>query len=302
MRRYREKRNTAELRSWFRRLFSRNKYAQAEDQIGASDETGHANLSVQEQFMLRNVIEFRDLRANDVMVPRSDIIAVEKHTTLDELRECLITSEHTRIPVYEESLDNVKGFIHTKDVLPYLGTHKNFYIQHILRDILFVSPSIKLVDLLLKMRLKRIHMALVLDEYGGIDGMVTIEDIMEEIVGEIEDEHDTDDEILLQRLNESTWLASGRVEVETFEKETGSTIVANEMEEFDTLGGYIFHKLGYVPKNGEEISHPSGIIFEVLEADPRRVKKIKIHLLANKSNYTDSESKSESESESSDQA
>jgi len=240
----------------------------------------------EERSILHNVFGLSEKCVSDVMVPRTDIVAAEYTTTLDELKNIIIDKEHTRIPVYKESLDNVVGFIHIKDLVQYLGapSKKNFSIQDILRETLFVPPSMKVIDLLLKMQAKRVHLALVLDEYGGTDGLVTLEDLVEEIVGEIEDEHDEQEEHEeIKSIDESSFEVNARMNVEDLEKRLRMTLVSgDEAEDFDTLGGLIFYMLGHVPSKGEIIKHKAGIEFEVLEADPRKVSRLLVRRVADK--------------------
>lgn len=229
----------------------------------------------EERSILHNVLSLSDSTVSDVMIPRADIAAVEENVTLEDLKNIIIEKEHTRTPIYKDSLDNVIGFVHIKDVIPFLGTDKPFSLTSILREILYVPPSMKVVDLLVKMRSKRVHMALVLDEYGGTDGLVTLEDLVEEIVGEIEDEHDEQEPQEVRAIDEKTYEVNARVAVEELEKLLGVTLMKEDEEDFETLGGLIFFLLGHVPEVGEIAEHAaSGLSFEVLEADERSVKTL----------------------------
>jgi magnesium and cobalt transporter len=239
---------------------------------------GHSSDAVfaEEQSILHNVIGLSDSKVSDVMIPRTDIIAVENTISIGELKQVIIDKEHTRIPIYKGSLDNVIGFVHIKDLLP-LFDKNEFDINNVLREILYIPPSMKTLDLLIKMRAKRVHMALVLDEYGGTDGLVTMEDLMEEIVGEIEDEHDDFEEDEIKVIDSNTLEINARISVELLERRLGVRLMPDEEDEdFDTVGGLIFFMLGHVPEVGEVVKHSSGYHFEVLEADPRRVKKIMV--------------------------
>jgi CBS domain containing-hemolysin-like protein len=170
--------------------------------------------------------------------------------------------------------------VHIKDLLPLFG-NKDFDINTVLREILYIPPSMKSLDLLVKMRTKRVHMALVLDEYGGTDGLVTMEDLMEEIVGEIEDEHDDFEEEEIKEIDVNTFEINARIPVEYMEKRLGVRLMPDdEDEDFDTVGGLIFFMLGHVPEVGEVVKHPSGYDFEVLEADPRRIKKLLVRMVS----------------------
>lgn len=234
-------------------------------------------LSPEEDSILRNVLKFGDIRVTDVMTPRTDIVSVPIDITLSELTKIFSEKELTRMPVYRGNLDEVTGFIHIKDVFPYVAGKEGFDITRIIRDVLFVPPSMKVLNLLLKMRLARVHMALVVDEYGGTDGLVTIEDLVEEIVGEIEDEHDESQEPEFIKIDNSTYEANSRLLVKKLEELFGVKVFQDEDEEdFDTVGGLIFTSLGRVPKSGESIEHASGLRFEVLEADQRHIKRVRI--------------------------
>lgn len=232
-------------------------------------------LSIEERAMITNVIGFKDLHVEDVMVPRSDIVAVSDDILLSDLRAIILEKEHTRMPVYHDSLDEVLGFIHIKDFIRYLGEDIAFAIKDIVRNILVVPPSMPVIDLLMKMRSSRVHIALVVDEHGGTDGLVTIEDLVEEIVGEIEDEHDTEEEISIKEVSQTVLDVSARVKIEELEPIIQTKLVEDiEEVDFETVGGLIFSLAGKVPEIGETIDHPCGIQFEVTEADPRRIKRV----------------------------
>jgi CBS domain containing-hemolysin-like protein len=215
------------------------------------------------------------------MVPRVDIVAADVEISLEELIETMSSVGHSRLPVYRGTLDEVVGIVHIKDVIEFVQHDRPFDITNILRRVLVVAPSMRVLDLLLDMREKRVHMALVVDEYGGIDGLVTIEDLVEEIVGEIEDEHDIDEGPKLVWRSDGTLLADARTTIEEFEEMVGPVLDGEEREEdIDTLGGLIFTLAGRVPGRGELIEHtPSGISFEVIDADPRRIKRLRLRNL-----------------------
>lgn len=241
------------------------------------DQQNAPEFSDEERAILLNALSFGELQVWDVMVPRSDIMTIESTATLDDVITAMRESTHTRMPVVRDTLDDVIGMVHLKDLLPFWGDGKHFILKAILRDLLYVPPSMKVLDLLMKMRDTGTHMAIVVDEYGGTDGMVTIEDLVEEIVGEIQDEHD---KILPPSLTErpdGTLEADARVEVEDLEKHLGQELLeADRREDVDTLGGLIFTLLDRVPARGEIVPHPAAIEFEVLDADPRRVKRLLI--------------------------
>ncbi len=223
--------------------------------------------------LIVNILKLHELTAEDVMIPRADIVAADIDSGLDELVDIMARDAHSRLPVFSKRLDNVVGFVHIKDVLVAVRRTPRVAVKEIVRDILFAAPSIHVLDLLLEMRARRTHMAIVVDEFGGVDGLVTIEDLVEEIVGEIEDEHDTEGPSIVRRPDGSV-LADARTEIEELEKLIGEFATDEEREEIDTLGGIIFHLIDRVPRRHEVIAHPSGLEFEIVDADPRRVKRV----------------------------
>jgi CBS domain containing-hemolysin-like protein len=229
-----------------------------------------------ERRLLGNILQLRDVTAYHVMVPRADIVAVDTKVTLEGLIEVINANGHSRYPVFRGTLDDAIGLVHIKDVLMLVASGKPFSLQRIVRKVLFVSPSIRLLDLLLEMRLKRTHMALVVDEYGGIDGLMTIEDVVEQIVGEIEDEHDRDVEPDYIERPDGVIEADARLPLEDFEARVGPLLDEEDREDVDTLGGLVFFLAGRVPSRGELINHPSGLEFEVVDADPRRIKRLRV--------------------------
>jgi CBS domain containing-hemolysin-like protein len=242
-------------------------------------------LSGQERVMLANLLAFGELKVSDVMVPRAQIIAADEEIPLAELVSLFREAKHSRLPVYRENLDDPTGLVHVKDVLGLLepdganGYHlAPISIASIKRPILFVPPSMRALDLLVKMQASHTHLALVIDEYGGTDGLVSIEDIIEEIVGDIADEHDEDAPAL--KREDDGYVADARVELEDFKAETGIDLATPEADEdVDSLGGLVASLVGRVPQRGEIIAHPGGYEFEVLEADPRRIKRLRIRRL-----------------------
>ncbi len=229
-----------------------------------------------ERLLLGNILHLRDVTASDVMVPRVDIVAVAAKTPFDQLVEVFAREGHSRLPVYRGTLDDVMGMVHIKDVLPQVNAGAAFSLSRLVRKVLFVSPSMRVLDLLLEMRLKRTHMALVVDEYGGIDGLVTIEDVLEQIVGEIEDEHYREQEPDMIQRPDGVWEADARTPIEDFEDRVGLVLTDEEREEVDTLGGLVFVLAGRVPSRGELIAHPTGVEFEIADADPRRIKRLRV--------------------------
>lgn len=240
-------------------------------------------LTPQERLMLANLLKFGELRVDDVMVPRADIVAVEESATLGELVAVFREAQHSRLPVYRETLDDPTGIVHIKDVLGLVEPKRGATdwaahpIPGLRRDVLFVPPSMPVLDLLLKMQTTHMHLALVIDEYGGTDGLVSIEDLIEEIVGDIDDEHDTDERERIVPRETGGWDADARVDLEDFKELTDLDLaLPGEEEDIDTLGGLVFSLLGRVPLRGEIVRHPLGFEFEVLEADPRRIKRLRI--------------------------
>jgi len=240
------------------------------------EERAESPIDSHERLLITKILHLRDVSAEDAMVPRADITAVEAGTDLETLVATLMRSGHSRLPVYRESLDDAVGMVHIKDVLAASTSGQPFRLIRLVRRVLFVSPTMRVLDLLLEMRLKQVHMALVVDEFGGIDGLVTIEDLVEQIVGEIEDEHDTGAEPELTPLTEGVYEADARVPVETLENHTGPILSDDEREEVDTLGGLVFAEAGRVPGRGELVTHPSGLEFQVVDADPRRIKRLRV--------------------------
>ncbi len=229
-----------------------------------------------ERTLIANILEIRDQPVSDLMVPRADIIAVEADIDRDALLRLLASRPHSRLPVYRESLDDVIGIIHIKDVLAALADGGDFTLPKIARPVSIVAPSMRVLDLLLDMRKTRQHMALVVDEFGGIDGLITIEDLVEGIVGEITDEHEREMPPDLVERPDGSLYADARVPIEDFEARVGQVLEQEERDEVDTLGGLVFSLAGRVPSRGELLTHPSGLEFEILDADPRRIKRIRV--------------------------
>ncbi len=230
-----------------------------------------------ELIFLRNVLNLRNLTARDVMVPRVDIIAVDVEVPLRDLIELIGGKAHSRMPVFRDTLDDVVGMVHIKDVMAYRHDSAQFKLSEIVRRLLFVAPTMPILELLLQMRASRTHMALVVDEFGGVDGLITIEDLVEEIVGEIEDEHDADDAPTVVERSDGSFDIDARLPIPEFEQRMGAVLTQEERDDdIDTVGGLVFAIAGRVPGRGEVIRHESGIEFEVLEADPRRIKRLRL--------------------------
>ena len=229
---------------------------------------------------------FQDLRVDDVMTPRADILAVEMSATLGELLRAFVDSEHSRLPVYRETLDEPQGVVHIKDVVRLLAPDENGVanpdwsepvIYRLRRDVLFVPPSMRCADLMLKMQAGRQHMALVIDEFGGTDGLVTLEDLIESVVGEIEDEHDEAAPAALTHRPGGVIEADARTPLEDLEQALETELAHDDLEEeIDTVAGLVTALAGRVPQRGEVVAHPAGFDFEVMDADPRRVKRLRV--------------------------
>ena len=233
----------------------------------------------EQRTLLKNILNLRDRTIADVMVPRDDIIGINANATLEQIIALINEEAHSRVPVFQEALDDAIGMIHIKDVLSAQQKKGLINLHEIVRPVLFVAPSMQVLELLLEMRAKRTHMALVVDEFGGVDGLLTIEDLVEEIVGEIEDEHDLDDEPTWRVRTDGAIDADARLEIFQFEQVVGPFVTDEEREELDTLGGLVFSLAGRVPVRGELVKHSSGVEIEIVDADPRRVKHLRIHNL-----------------------
>jgi CBS domain containing-hemolysin-like protein len=257
--------------------------------------------------MMLNIIEFSSLRVDDVMVPRVDIVAIDEADTMQDLLEKFIDANHSRVPVYRETLDGVTGMIHVKDFLRWMaarGAKKRRTTKAekadkapppglsiaasalatpvkqagLNREVLFVPPSMPATDLLVRMQASHTHLAIVIDEYGGTEGLVSIEDLVEVIVGDISDEHDTDEDLEIKPVEDRIYSADGRIDLASLEALLGIDLLPEEEEEeADTLAGLIFKIAGRVPTRGEIIRHDSGLEFEILDSDPRRVKRVRIN-------------------------
>ncbi|EFO32750.1 CBS domain-containing protein [Roseibium sp. TrichSKD4] len=289
-----------------------------EDEL--ANDSGTASFSPEERLLLGNILRLRELRIDDVMIPRANIEAVDSCTSLGRVLDLFRESGHSRMPVYHETLDDPRGMVHIKDLMAYIAEcgghckpdapgepepvaeeddeqvdprgHNSREIDlgavdlstglrdtNLVRDLLFVPPSMPATDLMAKMQAGRIQMALVIDEYGGTDGLVSLEDLVEEVVGDIEDEHDEDDEVMMVPGEEGVWAADPRLPLEELDKALGSKIATGELtEDVDTLGGLLYVTAGRVPVRGEllYVAEVPGYEFEILDADPRRIKRLRI--------------------------
>jgi len=288
-----------------------------EDEL-AREGSGDTAFSPEERMLLGNILRLRELRVDDVMIPRADIDAVESSSSLSRVMELFEESSHSRMPVYEETLDDPRGMIHIKDLMAFIAARAavnddkpetsgedgdngedtpprghnlreldlskvdlsgSLKEAGLVRELLFVPPSMPATDLMAKMQADRIQMALVIDEYGGTDGLVSLEDLVEEVVGDIEDEHDEDEEAMLAETGDGGWIADPRLPLEDLDQTLGTQFATGEIsEDVDTLGGLLFVSIGRVPVRGELLAAPGlpGYEFEVLDADPRRIKRLRI--------------------------
>jgi magnesium and cobalt transporter len=234
-------------------------------------------LDRQERALIANILRLRGTIANDVMIPRADIVALRADLTLDETLQKLREEQHSRLPIYRDQLDDIIGMVHIKDVFAYIGRPEEFSLEKMLRRPLMVAPQAPVLDLLVQMRQARVHLALVIDEYGGVDGLITIEDLVETIVGDIADEHDDEVPLVMERPDGTLDIAA-RLSIEDFEEKMGPVLTPEERaSSIDTVGGLIFTLAGRVPAQNEIITHPSsGAEFQVLDADPRHILKVRV--------------------------
>ena len=253
--------------------------AEIEEAIDEADESPQVagDLSPHERQMLRNLLHFGDETAGDICVTRGDIVSVPATIGFDDLVQAFADAEHSRLPVYGESLDEIVGMVHIKDLFAaMIDKSRDRSIQAMMRTPLFVPESMGVIDLLARMRAERIHLAIVVDEFGGTEGLVTIEDVVEEIVGEIEDEHDIEEAGMLIRLDEGVWEADARIELEELAEAVDARLTWEE-DEVDTLGGLVFLLAGHIPERGECVTHPSGWRLEAVDSDPRKILRVRLH-------------------------
>ena len=272
------------IRELFKKVFFKkntenNNLKQSIETVLDNDLKGTEGISKHERLMLLNILKIDGIRSSDIMIPRADIGAVELNDSFEKVLGVFIKEAHSRVPIYEKNLDNIIGMIHIKDLVNYQNqkkTETNF-LQNLKREILEIPPSMPVLDLLLKMQLTRLHMGIVIDEYGCTDGLVTIEDVIEEITGEIEDEHDEKNLPMLIKSSLNSFEASARIEIDELQKVTNVEFLNSyDNEDVDTLGGLIFSIAGRVPQRGEIIKHTSGTTFEIKDADPMKIKSVKI--------------------------
>ncbi|HET9810450.1 MAG TPA: hemolysin family protein [Sphingomicrobium sp.] len=253
--------------------------AEIEEAIDEAEESHQVagDLTPVERQMLRNLLHFGDETAGDICVTRGNIVAVSSTASFDDLIKAFAEAEHSRLPVYGDSLDDIVGMVHIKDLFAaMIDKARDRSLPAMMRTPLFVPESMGVIDLLARMRAERIHLAIVVDEFGGTEGLVTIEDVVEEIVGEIEDEHDIEEAGMLTRLDDGVWEADARIELEELAEAVDARLTWEE-DEVDTLGGLVFLLAGHIPERGECVTHPSGWKLEAVDSDPRKILRVRLH-------------------------
>jgi CBS domain containing-hemolysin-like protein len=234
--------------------------------------------------LLGNIMLLRERKVGDCMLPRAKIIAIDITSSLKDVTTVMASHGHSRIPVYRGTLDDLLGMVHIKDIMPCLANNVMRPLQDLLRPVLFVAPSMPAAKLLLQMRQTRQHMAMVVDEFGGIDGLVTIEDLVEEIVGEIDDEHDAVEAPFVIARGDGSYLVDARLPIEDFETHTGHPLPPLDGEDSDTLAGYVTTLAGRIPQIGESFQTTNGFLFDILEIDQSRVKRLRVRRLKRQDN------------------
>jgi CBS domain containing-hemolysin-like protein len=229
--------------------------------------------------LITNVINTRDLRVSDVMVPRVDIVAIEQNAGIEDLKTLFAEQQFSRMPVFDGTLDHIVGSIHIKDILNCLLENRPCHIRDMVREAMIVHPGLPIMDLFKMMREDKKHMAMVIDEHGGIDGLVTINDVIEAIVGDIEDEFDHEQSHQLIEKPDGSVVADARMDIDDFEDKYGRFLTPEERDDIDTLGGLAFHIAGHIPKRGDTLKHPSGVALDILDADQSKVKRVRIRNL-----------------------
>jgi magnesium and cobalt transporter len=248
-----------------------------DDYIQATPAEGTADITHHERLMLSNVLKMRDMRVVDVMIPRADIVAVSIDISREEFFTLLGERQFSRYPVFRQTLDDVVGTIHIKDIMSYMAQDKPFVIRDLIREVPVVAPSLPIADLIIEMRENKKHMVMVVDEYGGIDGIVTIGDVIETIFGELADEHEQPEDALIERQPDGTIIIDARMMLSDFEVRFNAEFTPEEKEQNDTIAGLVTMLSGHVPARGEIIRHgTTRMKFEVIDADPRRVYRVRV--------------------------
>ena len=247
----------------------------AKEEDNKSDLNHHEFEDINEKNLIKNILNLNEKSVNDIMIPRAEIISIEKNKTIKEILSVIENESHSRMPVYDQNLDNILGFFNIKDLITNVD-NKNFDLRKILREVLYVAPKSPILELLKRMRSSRIHMGLVVDEFGGVDGLITIEDLVEEIVGEIEDEHDADeDQVKLKKINDKTIIVDASFKIIELENLFNFKIEAAN-EEIDSVGGLVFFIANKVPKINEVFTFNDQLQFRILNADDRRIITLEI--------------------------
>ncbi len=267
------------LKNWFIKKYLQNESAREEvlSYIASFSDNDNAvdPEDNNEKNLIKNILDLDDKTVEDIMVPRAEIVSIEKKQSIKNIFSIIENESHSRMPIYDNNLDNVLGFLHIKDLIK-KNNEKDFKLNSLIRDILYVAPKSPILDLLKRMRSSRIHMALVVDEFGGVDGLVTIEDLVEEIVGEIEDEHDADDaEILLKRINSYTIVVNASYKISDLENYFDLKIIIKDEEDIDTVGGLLLFIANKVPKNNQIYKY-NNLQFKVMKASARRIELLEI--------------------------
>ncbi|MGB4058219.1 MAG: hemolysin family protein [Alphaproteobacteria bacterium] len=269
---------------WIRSLKFLGHEAQAKSALETIENPANDFISSHERLLLSNILKLRELRVVNIMVPRANIVAVEENTTPQELLNLLAERQFSRFPVYRETLDNVIGTIHVKDVVAALARGEQPMIAKMITDVPIVSPAMSILNLLLKMRQMSRHVALVVDEYGGIDGLVTIGNIIESIIGEIDDEHAEEERPRIVVKDDGSVIVDASLNIVAFEDRFGTIFSDEERDSSDTLSGLVISMAGRIPARGEILTHtPTGMVFEILDADPRRINLIRVQHVPSRS-------------------
>lgn len=269
-------------RSYFPFLFKKKEgdgsLRETIEELIEEEEIEDTSLAPDEREMLTNILSLRDLTAKDLMIPRAEIIGVSHDSSLEQIIAVFKSSQVMRLPVYRQTLDDILGYIHLRDLIDSTSAPETFKIQDHFHKIDYISPSMRILDLLLKMRSTGEKMAIVVDEHGGVDGLVTLNDLVEEIVGDIQDVAQMTTPVHFFRRPDGVVVVNGRMDIEDLEEKVGIIRTeAEKEEEIDTIGGLVLHLTDRIPQRGELIAHPSGIEFEIIEADSRRIKRLGIH-------------------------
>jgi len=264
------------LLSYFRKKDGESSLRETLEELIEEEEIQDTSIAPDEREMLTNILRLRDLTAKDVMIARADILAIPHESTFAKIKTTFNKNKVMRLPIYGQTLDDILGYIHLRDLLDI--TPQKFKLHDYMRKIDFISPSMRVLDLLLKMRSTGEKIAIVVDEYGGVDGLVTMGDLVEEIVGDIQDVAQTTTPLEFFQRPDGVIVLDGRMDIKALEEKIGTIRTVKERkEEIDTVGGLILHLTDRVPQRGELIKHSSGLEFEIIEADSRRIKRVGIH-------------------------